>query len=106
MLLEAVSVSVQSVGKSKSSLNKTPPTPGRSSGVGDGTTVGSTVGVSVGGNQTIVGVRVCVTVGVAEGNGVSVELGKHAGNNTTLNSRRSFFINVGTLNVERSTFNV
>ncbi|MBM3145350.1 MAG: hypothetical protein FJ010_10335 [Chloroflexi bacterium] len=76
MLPVSVSVSVQSVGRSKSSLKSRPPTPGRNSGVGEGTTIGAVVGVSVGGNQITVGVGVSVAVGVAEAKGVSADMGK------------------------------
>ena len=76
MLSLAVSSNVQLVGRSKSSLNKTLPTPGRSSTVGDGIGVGIGVGVSVAGNHTTVAVGTCVEVGVAVGKGVSVSVVK------------------------------
>jgi len=92
MLLDSVSSRVQSVGSSKLSLKKTSPIPGRRSGVGEGMTVGIEVGVSVGGNQTTVGVGVPVAVGVAETNGVNASVGRHALSNGIINSRYRLFI--------------
>jgi len=54
------------------------------------------VGVSVGGNQTVVGVAVFVTVGVAETNGISVSTGKHADRNSRAKQEKSLFISVET----------
>jgi hypothetical protein len=80
IVLLVLSSADQVVGRLKSSLNNSGPIPVSSSGVRDGTCFDETAGVlvSVGGNQTTVGVGVSEGVGVPVGKGVSGVVGRQA----------------------------